>query len=68
MDSDGKKFGKSEGGAIWLAADYLSPYKFYQYLFTTTDADVARFLRMLTFLPLSEIDALEASMQHADYR
>ncbi len=50
--ADGKKFGKSEGGAIWLRAEYLSPYKFYQYLFKTTDADVVRFLKMLTFLPL----------------
>ena len=51
-DSEGKKFGKSEGGAIWLRAEFLSPYQFYQYLFKTTDADVVRFLRMLTFLPL----------------
>lgn len=51
-DSEGKKFGKSEGGAIWLRAEFLTPYQFYQYLFKTTDADVVRFLRMLTFLPL----------------
>lgn len=63
----GKKFGKSTGGAIWLAADKLSPYKFYQYLFSTTDADVVKFLKMLTFLPLAEIEALEAAMQQPGY-
>lgn len=58
VDSNGKKFGKSEGGAIWLTQEKLSPYQFYQYLFQTTDADVVRFLRMLTFL------SLEASPSH----
>ena len=62
VDGDGKKFGKSEGGAIWLSSAKLSPYKFYQYLFKTTDADVVRFLRMLTFLPLEQIAELEQSM------
>lgn len=52
VDSNGKKFGKSEGGAIWLTAEKLSPYQFYQYLFKTTDADVIKFLKMLTFLSL----------------
>lgn len=61
-DSEGKKFGKSEGGAIWLRAEFLSPYQFYQYLFKTTDADVVRFLRMLTFLPL---DVRIVHTQHA---
>lgn len=68
MDGEGKKFGKSEGGAIWLSAEKLSPYKFYQYLFKTTDADVVRFLRMLTFLPLKEIDSIETSMSEEGYR
>jgi tyrosyl-tRNA synthetase len=68
VDSDGRKFGKSEAGAVWLSADKLSPYKFYQYLFSTIDADVARFLRMLTFLPLQEIDEIEASMSQDGYR
>ncbi|CAD7703560.1 unnamed protein product [Ostreobium quekettii] len=63
LDSEGRKFGKSEGGAVWLSADKLSPYKFYQHLFATTDADVFRFLRMLTFLPLEEIAALEEAMK-----
>lgn len=48
MDSNGQKFGKSTGGAVWLSADKLSPYKFYQYLFGVTDADVTKFLKILT--------------------
>lgn len=67
VDGDGKKFGKSESGAIWLSAAKLSPYKFYQYLFKTTDADVIRFMRMLTFLPLTKIAAIEASMSADGY-
>ena len=125
VDSEGRKFGKSTGGAIWLSAEKLSPYKFYQYLFQVsremkfsqhllaccmhrecmcgnrnrlnpdwaliltltlcngaatrfscghghlqhqvTDADVIKFLRMLTFLPLEEIDALEQAMSQPDY-
>ena len=65
MDSEGKKFGKSEGGVVWLSADRLSPYKFYQYLFSTRDVDVIRFLKMLTFLPLSEIETIESAMAGA---
>lgn len=68
VDSEGRKFGKSEGGAIWLSASKLSPYLFYQHLFKTTDVDVVRFLRMLTFLPLDEIAELERSMGESDYR
>jgi tyrosyl-tRNA synthetase len=68
VDGEGKKFGKSESGAIWLSAAKLSPYKFYQYLFKTTDADVIRFLRMLTFLPLEEVAAIEASMSVDGYQ
>lgn len=64
VDSEGKKIGKSEGGgAAWLAADKLSPYKFYQYLFKTADADVIRFLKMLTFLPLTRIEDLAKAME-----
>ena len=47
VDSEGRKFGKSVGGAVWLSADRLSPYKFYQHLFAVTDADVIKFLKML---------------------
>lgn len=66
--SDGKKFGKSEGGAIWLSAAKLTPFQFYQYLFSIPDADVIRLLKMLTFLPLDEIAAIERSMCESTYR
>jgi len=56
--SDGKKFGKTEGGAVWLSADKLTPFQFYQYLLSVPDADVLRLLKMLTFLPLEEINKL----------
>lgn len=65
--SDGKKFGKSEGGAIWLSAEKLSPYQFYQYLIRLPDADVIRMLKVLTFLDLQEINRIEASMQNPNY-
>lgn len=61
--SDGKKFGKSEEGAVWLEADRLSPYHLYQYLVRLPDADVGKCLRLLTFLPLEEIRALEGSRE-----
>eukprot|EP00775_Hariotina_reticulata_P008642 gene8642-8823_t len=67
VDSEGRKFGKSTGGATWLSAEKLSPYKFYQYLFQVTDADVIKFLRMLTFLPLKEIEVLELAMASPEY-
>jgi len=68
LTSDGRKFGKSEGGAVWLSADKLSPYRFYQYLFGTPDSDVVKFLKMLTFLPLEEVDAVERAMGEEGYR
>ncbi|EFN56179.1 hypothetical protein CHLNCDRAFT_48743 [Chlorella variabilis] len=67
LKADGSKFGKSESGALWLNGDMMSPYQFYQFLFKTADADVLKFLRMLTFLPLEEIEALGASMQSPGY-
>lgn len=60
--SDGKKFGKTEEGAIWLSSEKLSPYQFYQYLFSIPDADVIRLLKMLTFLDLAEVRKIEAGM------
>jgi tyrosyl-tRNA synthetase len=60
--SDGKKFGKSEEGAIWLSSEKLSPYQFYQYLIRVSDLDVIKLLKMLTFLPLEEIAQIEAGM------
>jgi tyrosyl-tRNA synthetase len=59
--ADGTKFGKSEGGAIWLTADRTSPYQLYQFFLNTDDADVIRYLRLFTFLPGEEIAALEAA-------
>ncbi|WP_095589174.1 tyrosine--tRNA ligase [Actibacterium ureilyticum] len=58
--SDGKKMGKSAQGAIWLNADMLSPYEFWQFWRNTTDADVGRFLKLYTELPLDECDRLGA--------
>lgn len=60
--SDGQKFGKSEKGAIWLSADKLSPYEFYQHLIRTDDRDVIKLLKMITFIELEEIEAIEKSM------
>lgn len=56
---DGKKFGKSEGGAIWLSSQLLSPYHFYQYFFSLPDEDIPKLLRWLTFLPLSLLEKKE---------
>lgn len=67
LRSDGKKFGKSEKGAIWLSEDKLSCYDFYQYLFRTSDQDVIRLLKALTFVDSEEITALESSMKRQDY-
>ncbi len=58
--SDGKKMGKSQGGAIWLSADMLSPYEFWQFWRNTTDADVGRFLKLYTELPLDECERMGA--------
>ena len=58
--SDGRKMGKSAGGAMWLNADMLSPYEFWQFWRNTTDADVGRFLKLYTELPVEECDRLGA--------
>ncbi|MEL6240498.1 MAG: tyrosine--tRNA ligase [Pseudomonadota bacterium] len=58
--SEGRKMGKSAGGAVWLNADMLSPYEYWQFWRNTTDADVGRFLRLFTELPLDECDRLGA--------
>lgn len=65
--ADGKKFGKSEKGAVWLTPEKLSPYEFYQFLVRTADEDVANLMRKLTFLPLQEIDQIEKDMTSAGY-
>ena len=58
--SDGKKMGKSQDGAVWLNADMRSPYEFWQFWRNTTDADVGRFLKLYTELPLDECERLGA--------
>ena len=61
--SDGTKFGKTEGGAVWLNAKKTSPYQFYQFWLKVADADVYKFLKYFTFLSIEEIDAIEAKDQ-----
>ncbi len=58
--SDGRKMGKSQGGAVWLNGDMLSPYEFWQFWRNTTDADVGRFLKLYTELPVDECERLGA--------
>ncbi len=58
--SDGRKMGKSQGGAVWLNADMLSPYEYWQFWRNTTDADVGRFLKLFTELPIEECERLGA--------
>ncbi|MCA3442462.1 MAG: tyrosine--tRNA ligase [Rhodobacter sp.] len=58
--SDGRKMGKSQGGAVWLSAEMLSAYEFWQFWRNTTDADVGRFLKLYTELPLEECGRLGA--------
>ena len=59
--ADGTKFGKTEGGAVWLNAAKTSPYQFYQFWLKVADADVYKFLKYFTFLSVEEIDAIEAT-------
>ncbi len=56
--ADGSKFGKSEGGNVWLTADKTSPYKFYQFWFNSTDADAEKYIKIFTFLDQETIDEL----------
>lgn len=60
LTSDGKKMGKTMGGAVWLDPNKTSPYEFYQYWRNVEDADVLKCIRMLTFLPLEEIDVMSS--------
>ena len=59
MNSEGKKMGKTASGAVWLDPNKTSPYEFYQYWRNVDDKDVLKCIRMLTFLPLSEIDKMD---------
>ncbi len=58
LNSEGKKMGKTQKGAVWLDPEKTSPYEFYQYWRNVADADVLKCIRMLTFLPLEEIDKM----------
>ena len=60
LNSEGKKMGKTVGGAVWLDPEKTSPYEFYQYWRNVGDKDVLKCIRMLTFLPLEEIDKMDA--------
>lgn len=61
--ADGTKFGKTEGGAVWLDAQKTSPYQFYQFWLKVADADVYKFLKYFTFLSIEAIDEIEATDQ-----
>lgn len=65
--SGGKKFGKSESGAVWLDAEKTSPYEFYQFWINQSDEDVIKFLKYFTFLGKEEIDRLEQSKNEAPH-
>ncbi len=60
LNSEGKKMGKTQSGAVWLDPDKTTPYDFYQYWRNVADADVLKCIRMLTFLPLEQIDEMDS--------
>jgi tyrosyl-tRNA synthetase len=65
--SDGSKFGKSEGGNVWLDANRTSPYKFYQYWLNSSDEDAEKYIKIFTFLTQSEIEALVKEHQETPH-
>lgn len=65
--ADGTKFGKSEGGNIWLSAEYTSPYKFYQYWVNVSDADAEKYIKIFTFIGREEIESLVKEHQEAPH-
>lgn len=67
LNSEGKKMGKTEKGAVWLDLEKTSPYEFYQYWRNVGDADVIKCLKMLTFVPIEEIEEMEKHMEGAEY-
>lgn len=67
LNSEGKKMGKTEKGAVWLDPEKTSPYEFYQYWRNVGDADVIKCLKMLTFVPIEEIEEMEKHMKGAEY-
>ena len=67
LNSEGKKMGKTAKGAVWLDPDKTSPYDFYQYWRNVGDADVIKCLKMLTFVPIEEIEKMEKTMEGAQF-
>jgi len=67
LNSEGKKMGKTEKGAVWLDAEKTSPYDFFQYWRNVADADVIKCLKMLTFVPIEEIEEMEKTMEGAKF-
>ncbi len=67
LNSEGKKMGKTEKGAVWLDAEKTSPYEFYQYWRNVSDSDVIKCLKMLTFVPIEEIEEMEKTMEGAQF-
>lgn len=66
LNSEGKKMGKTEKGAVWLDPEKTSPYDFYQYWRNVSDADVIKCLKMLTFIPIEDIEEMERTLQGAE--
>ncbi len=66
LNSEGKKMGKTEKGAVWLDAEKTSPYEFFQYWRNVSDADVIKCLKLLTFLPVEQIEEMEKTMTGAE--
>ena len=67
LNSEGKKMGKTEKGAVWLDPAKTSPYEFFQYWRNVGDADVIKCLKMLTFVPIEEIEEMEKTMEGAQF-
>lgn len=67
LNSEGKKMGKTEKGAVWLDPEKTSPYEFFQYWRNVSDADVIKCLKMLTFVPIEDIEEMEKTMEGAEF-
>ena len=67
LNSEGKKMGKTEKGAVWLDPEKTTPYEFYQYWRNVSDDDVIKCLKMLTFVPIEEIEEMEKTMEGAQF-
>ena len=67
LNSEGKKMGKTEKGAVWLDAEKTTPYEFFQYWRNVDDSDVIKCLKMLTFVPIEQIEEMEKTMEGAQF-